>query len=260
MTHRIREYHRPEEATKAHELLARTDVRTKPLSIGPKPSMEPYADVDAVVDFERLGYSFIEQANEGILVGPMTPLQDLIESPLIRSIADGIVSEAAQLTAHLGLRHLATVSSVVDAEDCPPEVRLVFNALEAAYLPLASHRLGASVAIRSRPSLHGALARVARSPRDQAIVAACAVVEADAGICREVRLAVSCPKPVRIGSVEGMLKGKAFTPELLRTASEAVMNEVEPVGDFRGSAEYRREMAGVLARRALEAAWKRANH
>jgi carbon-monoxide dehydrogenase medium subunit len=56
-----------------------------------------------------------------------------------------------------------------------------------------------------------------------------------------------------------MLKGKAFTPELLRTASEAVMNEVEPVGDFRGSAEYRREMAGVLARRALEAAWKRAN-
>ena len=56
-----------------------------------------------------------------------------------------------------------------------------------------------------------------------------------------------------------MLKGKAFTPELLRTASEAVMSEVEPVGDFRGSAEYRREMAGVLARRALEAAWKRAD-
>jgi CO/xanthine dehydrogenase FAD-binding subunit len=31
---------------------------------------------------------------------------------------------------------------------------------------------------------------------------------------------------------------------------------VQPAGDFRGSAEYRKAMAGVLAERALQQAWQ----
>jgi CO/xanthine dehydrogenase FAD-binding subunit len=31
---------------------------------------------------------------------------------------------------------------------------------------------------------------------------------------------------------------------------------VQPTGDFRGSAEYRKAMAGVLAERALQQAWQ----
>jgi CO/xanthine dehydrogenase FAD-binding subunit len=38
----------------------------------------------------------------------------------------------------------------------------------------------------------------------------------------------------------------------IRAVATAVEDEVEPEGDFRGSEEYRRAMAGVLTRRALE--------
>jgi CO/xanthine dehydrogenase FAD-binding subunit len=37
----------------------------------------------------------------------------------------------------------------------------------------------------------------------------------------------------------------------------AIMEQAAPVGDYRGSVEYRRQMADVLARRALAAAFAR---
>ena len=41
-------------------------------------------------------------------------------------------------------------------------------------------------------------------------------------------------------------------------AIEAVRAVVEPNTDLHASADYRRHLVGVLARRALEAAWRRA--
>jgi len=41
-------------------------------------------------------------------------------------------------------------------------------------------------------------------------------------------------------------------PDRIRAVAEAVEEEVAPRGDFLGSREYRRAMAGVLVRRALE--------
>ena len=48
-----------------------------------------------------------------------------------------------------------------------------------------------------------------------------------------------------------MLLGNTFSEDLLTRVGEAVMKEVSPISDSRASAEYRREMSGVLARRAL---------
>jgi carbon-monoxide dehydrogenase medium subunit len=55
------------------------------------------------------------------------------------------------------------------------------------------------------------------------------------------------------------LEGKAVTSGLLESVAEAVQSSAKPLADYRASAEYRREMIGVLTRRALEAAWKRAS-
>jgi CO/xanthine dehydrogenase FAD-binding subunit len=114
-----------------------------------------------------------------------------------------------------------------------------------------------------RPSAYagGALARVARAPRDEAIVAAAALVEMADGVCRQVRLAIAgAGKPQRMASAEHILEGRPLNNTWLQKAVEAIEAEVTPVSDFRGSAEYRRAMAGVLARRAVEGAWGRANH
>jgi CO/xanthine dehydrogenase FAD-binding subunit len=48
------------------------------------------------------------------------------------------------------------------------------------------------------------------------------------------------------------LVGAPLDKERIRAVAAAVEAEVSPKGDYRGSAEYRRAMAGVMTRRALE--------
>jgi len=48
-----------------------------------------------------------------------------------------------------------------------------------------------------------------------------------------------------------LLLGNTINEDLLMRAGVAVMQEVNPISDGRASADYRREMSAVLARRAL---------
>jgi aerobic carbon-monoxide dehydrogenase medium subunit len=65
-------------------------------------------------------------------------------------------------------------------------------------------------------------------------------------------------KAYRASEVEGALRGKKVTDKLLADAAQHAADGVEPLADIHGSAEYRREMVCVYARRALEAAVERA--
>ena len=95
---------------------------------------------------------------------------------------------------------------------------------------------------------------VARTPADEPIVAAVAVVEMSDGLVRQARVALTgvWPEPVRLAEAPARLVGGPLDEEHIRAVAEAVEEKVAPTGDFRGSEEYRRAMAGVLTRRALE--------
>ncbi len=309
MPKRIREYHRPADWASASELLRRTDLRTAPILLGPRPPSTPPADMEAVVDLSRLDLAYVNEDGGGVIhVGALTPLQDLADSPLLKSAANGILSEAANLSAHLGLRHVATVGGVLASCEGPPEVLLTLLGLDATVVVRSDDRSarevvevnvadlapqqvvldpehGAPEATRTReiplagfqsnalasgelvaevkferPAAYvgGALERVARAPRDEAIVAAAALVEVADGVCRQVRLALAgAGKPQRMASAEHILEGRPLNDTWLQKAVETVEAEASPASDFRGSAEYRRAMAGVLARRVLERAVKR---
>ncbi|MBI3761451.1 MAG: FAD binding domain-containing protein [Chloroflexi bacterium] len=281
MPTRSREYHRPTDLPDALKLLRRRDVRTIPLVVGPKPPPNPYAEAEAVVDLSRLNLAYVNPTDNGIIhIGAMTPLQDLIDSPLLSSQANGLLPHATQHVAHYGLRHLATVGGAVLSREGPPEVLLALLALDAIVALRGNGRRGmalpdflaadaapgemvAEVNFRRLPEtkVGGALERVARTPRDEAIVAAVAVVElADGGACRSARVAVAGAglRPFRATSAEKLLEGQLLDDDLLRRAAESVRSASSPVGDYRGSADYRREMAAVLAQRALTRAWERA--
>ncbi|MEK7326282.1 MAG: FAD binding domain-containing protein [Chloroflexota bacterium] len=254
MPNRLRDYHRPEDIATAVELLARTDVRAAPLVIGPRPPSDPFKGVEAVVDLSHLNLDYIKEENGVVRIGAMTPLQDLVDSPLIKSLADGILAEAALLSAHLGLRNLATLQGAL-RPDSPPEVQMALLALES--MPVMNGDVLVEVRLGRQPGARGALERLARAPRDVAIVAACAVVEVEGGVCRRARVAVASPEPRRLESVEKLLAGQTLTPDRLQLAAEAAMAEAKVESDYRASAEYRRKMAGVLTRRALAKAWER---
>ena len=97
-------------------------------------------------------------------------------------------------------------------------------------------------------------ARVTRTPADEPIVLVVAAVEMGGGAVREARVALTgvWPEPVRLAEAPSQLVGAPLDETRIRAVATAVEGEVAPEGDFRGSEAYRRAMAGVLTRRALE--------
>lgn len=64
-------------------------------------------------------------------------------------------------------------------------------------------------------------------------------------------LGAVAPTPVRAGRAEALLLGERPSPGLIDVAGRAAAAESRPITDVRASADYRRQMVGVLTRRAL---------
>ena len=64
-----------------------------------------------------------------------------------------------------------------------------------------------------------------------------------------VALAAVAPTPLRLRAVEELLEAKGALAA--GEAAEAARVACRPITDLRGSAEYRREMVGVLVRRGV---------
>jgi aerobic carbon-monoxide dehydrogenase medium subunit len=101
-----------------------------------------------------------------------------------------------------------------------------------------------------------------RTADDYATVSVACLLTLEDGTnrCREARVALGSAgtTPLRAEAVEAALQGQELTPERLREAAQQVENRVDPISDFRGSSDYKREMAVVWTRRALEQALERA--
>ena len=59
-------------------------------------------------------------------------------------------------------------------------------------------------------------------------------------------------RPIRANGVEQALRGKAGHDDELRAAAERAVDGTDPQQDLNGSPDYRRHLAQVLTRRALE--------
>ncbi len=119
------------------------------------------------------------------------------------------------------------------------------------------------VALPSMPVRSGwSLMEVARRPHDFALVGVAAVVSLDEnGLCKQARMvflsAGDCPMVA--SQAAELLKGQAPTLEAIHAAAEiAASKDIDPGSDIHATAEFRRHLANVLARRALEQAFKRA--
>jgi carbon-monoxide dehydrogenase medium subunit len=73
------------------------------------------------------------------------------------------------------------------------------------------------------------------------------------GVCKSVRIALGAvaPTAVRATGAEAILTGQKLTAGRIAEACEQVARDISPISDVRAPAGYRREMARVLAARAL---------
>lgn len=78
-------------------------------------------------------------------------------------------------------------------------------------------------------------------------------VRREQGFCHAARLVVgaSVTVPARQHAAEKMLAGQAVTPTLAAAVADRVAQDITPLSDLRGDADYRRAMVRVVTRRAL---------
>jgi CO/xanthine dehydrogenase FAD-binding subunit len=277
----MKEFHRPDNWSKAHQLLKRSEINTVPLTVGPRPTALINLSADAFVDLEKLQLNYIKLGEDGsVHIGAMATLQDIYQSEMIKSQAGGVLTEAAYFSATLGLRNLASVAGTITDPENPADVSLVLMALNAVVTVQKDENQTRQVSMHewmkdctkvllpgeailevsfpAQPKASGALVRINRTPRDKAIVAAVAILQITNGICSEasVSLAGSNPVPVRLQEVEKLLTGKSLTNELFTQAGSIASKQADPISNYLGSVTYRTSMASVLTQRALQQALK----
>lgn len=267
------DYYRPQSLAEALALLQRSDVRSAPLAGGswlvPHLRLDVPGsiadDVDAVVDLADLGLSYVERSDQAdgawLRVGATTTLSHVIDSAECQQLAGGLLAQAAHDEAPLNLRNTATVGGCVVKGSTESELVLALLVLGAHAVvvvgdgqeravplpdlladPQAAIGSGLVTELRVRwpdTAVRGGLARVARTPSDQPIVAAAAVA-GDSGAWVAIGGVTAVPRLIHLAA------GQELEAEL-----EAVLAGADLLADFRGSAEYRRAMAPIIAQRAL---------
>jgi carbon-monoxide dehydrogenase medium subunit len=102
-----------------------------------------------------------------------------------------------------------------------------------------------------------------RKAMDKAMpgVAALVQLEDDGKTIRWARIAMSGVGaiPLRFPKEEAFLVGKEFSPESAEALARMVEERVEPVAEHHYSTEYKKVVAGIMARRAVAEAIRRAS-
>ncbi len=233
---------------------------------------------DHMVSLQQVpGLDYIRQGNGGLRIGGLTRHRDVETSPLVQERAP-LLAQVYSRVATIRIRNVATVGGGLahaDPSQDPPTALLVLGAsvtlasskgertvpvseLFRDYYEtvLEPNEVLTEVQVPSQPPAAKTvyLRFLPRTADDYPTVAVAALGRVENGHCHDVRVALAAvaPTSVRATAVEEALQGQQVSQETVSKAAEAVAGQVSPLDDFRGSAEYKRDMAVVHTRRALE--------
>jgi len=278
------EYFAPLELQEALDLLERYGDEAKILAGGQ--SLMPLMNLrlarpGLIIDINRLSSldTITATPEGGLTIGALTRQRALERSKIVQE-QNPILAAAMPLIGHFQIRNRGTIGgSLVHADP-------------AAELPAVSLLLGAEFLLRSKSAVRvvpaaefflsylttairpaellteirlpkwpsgeaWAVQEIARRKGDFALIGVALRAELDA--VETVQKAVIVmfgvdSKPLRMERAEAILKGRRISEAFLRELSGVVAEELQPDSDIHASAAYRKEVGGVLVRRALESA------
>jgi carbon-monoxide dehydrogenase medium subunit len=103
---------------------------------------------------------------------------------------------------------------------------------------------------------------IPRNEMDIAVVGVGASVQLDESrskiVSARIALGAVAPKPLFVPAAGDSLAGKAISDAAIEEAARLAQAAATPITDMRGTAEYRKHLAAVLTRRALQKAIERA--
>jgi carbon-monoxide dehydrogenase medium subunit len=281
------DYHAPTSLSEAVALLRRHRDTAKVLSGGQ--SLLPMlklrlAQSEHLVDIGRIpGLEYVEEKDGMLRIGGATREAFLERSEVVRARYP-ILLDTARVIADPLVRNRATVGGNLahgDPANDHPATMIALGAQVVAVGPdgeriipvdeffqglyataLAPDEILTEIRVPAPPPRSGgAYAKLERKVGDFATAAAAAQLTLSAsGTVEKVRIALTNmgPTPVRAEAAEAQLTGRRADAPAIAEASRLAAQAASPKADRRGDVEYKREMARVMTRRALEAALARA--
>lgn len=281
------DYHEPGSVAEACEMLSRFKGEGKVLAGGTDLLVNLKKNVIKPAHLVSLGklkeLKGVETQDGRVRIGACENVADLAEDEGVRRHFAALASGAGWLGSPL-VRNLATiagnVASARPAADLPPSL-VAYGAeavlekaggsrtvpIESLFTGPGTTTLGADELLTAfylpepQPSSGCGYQKLGvRESLEISLVNVAAFIALDGpdGAIKAARVVLGsvAPTPIRAPSAESALVGETPSEALFEKAAQAAAGDSRPIDDFRGSAEYRRAMVGVLTRRALEAALK----
>ena len=220
------------------------------------------------------------QASGKVQIGSMSTHQQIEADPMVKDRLPLITSTFRQVSTPR-IRSMATLGGGLahgDPNQDPPPALIALGAqaiinssadervlpVEALFIDyfetdLRPGEIMTSIIIPALPVGSGGvyLKFLPRTADDYATVSVAAVVtKGEGNTCQDIRIVLGSVgvTPVRATDAEAELRGRALDERNIQDCGEAVRDAVDPLDDFRGSASYKRDMAEVFTRRAVQQA------
>jgi aerobic carbon-monoxide dehydrogenase medium subunit len=228
-----------------------------------------------LVDLRRIpGLHGVQRDNGSWRLGAMTRHADLQDASEL-----GVVARAAAMVSDQQVRNRGTIGGSLAHGDPASDLPGVLLALEGEvtargpsgertiaaadlfedYLStsLAHDELITEVRVPVQEGWGSGYQKFTRRSEDWPMVGVCAVVRKAAdGSCEDVRIGLMNmgSTPLRASAAEDALRGQGLDAGSIERAAGQAAEGTEPPGDLNATPEYKRHLARVLTRRALEGA------
>jgi len=237
-----------------------------------------------LIDIGRISeLDYLTEAGNSILIGALTNHHEIEISPVIRKRLP-ILAETASWIGDPQVRNRGTIGGSLTHSDpsgdwgaamlaVRGEMRITgegervvkaddffLDTFTSAVTP--TELLREIIVPIPGPNSGGAYTKLERKAGDFATAAVAAQVTIDQkGACTYAGIGLTAlgPTNIRAKRAEDALLGKSMTERVIEDAAAAASEDAQPMSDpLRGSAEYRKKMAGVFTGRALRLAMDRA--
>jgi carbon-monoxide dehydrogenase medium subunit len=234
-----------------------------------------------LIDIARIpGLSGIRESGGRIEIGATTVHHDIATSKLLRDKCPMVADAAAEI-GDAQVRNRGTIGGSIAHADPAADMPAVMLAADAeieirgkngtrtvkaadffqGFYTVDLQPSEIITAVRFAAVRSAAYAKLHQRASHYAVVGVAAALDLKGGVIQSARIGVTgaTTHAVRLTDVENALAGKKASPDVIGAASHNAGSALADLNaDLHGSAEYRRAMIPVFARRALEKALARA--
>ena len=223
------------------------------------------------------GLEYVEyDETEGLRIGAMATLSQVAAHPAVKENYPGLL-ESVEVCGTKQTRNMGTVvGNLLNASPCADcgcailawggtltlegtggRREVDVDDFYLGYRLTARKADELAVEIKLPPKSNGTVSahhKMTRVEHDLSKITVSVRLEMSGNTCKSARISMASVAPtiVRLKETEKLLAGVEITDQVLESVAKSASSEVSPIDDVRSTAEYRRDVAGVMVKRIIQ--------